>query len=276
MRVHWGILLIVLVLVVAPAYGDGKGVAITTVPPSLDSFYPPKAEQPLYLFNMLTMDHFFLGIAVDVMEGDLQGARDNFKEFNSRYLETLEMVPEWKDHYPLEPVEKLGTELAGGDNGKIMAAFGEVGKNCHECHLTTMVQVHQKYRWQDFAGIKVKDPLSKELTEYSTFKQYLSTSMAGISVNLRQGQMENARQQFAGFKERFQALKASCLDCHDRQPKYYVDDSVESLLDKLGQALHKQPVDPGEVMKLTQGIGGESCSKCHLVHVPAAFAGVRN
>ncbi len=276
MRVHWGILLIVLVLVVAPAYGDGKGVAITTVPPSLDSFYPPKAEQPLYLFNMLTMDHFFLGIVVDVMEGDMQGARDNFKEFNSRYLETLEMVPEWKDHYPLEPVEKLGTELAGGDNGKIMAAFSEVGKSCHECHLTTMVQVHQKYRWRDFAGIKVKDPLSKELTEYSTFKQYLSTSMAGISVNLRQGQMENARQQFAGFKERFQALKASCLDCHDRQPKYYVDDSVESLLDKLGQALHKQPVDPGEVMKLTQGIGGESCSKCHLVHVPAAFAGVRN
>ncbi len=249
--------------------------ATIPLPVSLESFYPPKAEQPLYLFNMLAMDNFFLGIVVDVMEGDLPGARTNFEEFKSRYDETLKMVPEWKEYYPLAPVKKLGTELAEGDSGKVMAAFGEVGRLCHECHLSTMVQVQQKYRWGDFGGISVNDPLSKELTDYSTFKKYLSTSMAGISVNLRQGQTENARMQFVGFKERFRALKTSCLDCHDQEPRYFVDDSVESLLDELGQALNKQTVDPGAVRKLIQGIGRESCSKCHLVHVPAAFAGVR-
>ena len=256
--------------------GDGGGgVTPNALPASLDSFYPPKAGQPLYLLNMLAMDNLFLGIAVDVMEDDLQGARGNYEEFKSRYLETLEMIPEWREYFLSEPVEKLGTELKEGDKGKVMSAFGEVGKICHECHISNMVKVQQKYHWGDFGGISVKDPLSKELTDYSTFKQYLATSMAGISVNLRQGQTENARRQFAGFKERFQALKTVCLNCHDQERRYFIDDSVTSLLDELGQTLDKQPVDLEAVMGFIQGIGRESCAKCHLVHVPAAFAEVR-
>lgn len=248
---------------------------VAPIPDSLDSFYPPTARQPLYLLNMLRLDTSFSGIVVDLMENDLQGARNTYKEFRSQYLEVSNMIPEWKEHYSVAPVDELGAALATGDRGEVMTAFGEVGKICHKCHVSTMVQVQQKYHWGNFGEVRVSDPLTRERTDYSLFKKYLSTNMAGISVNLRQGQTENARKQFQGFKERFQALKESCQNCHEGESKYYVDENIEDLLKKLEQALWSKTVDPEAVGVLVQGVGRESCSKCHLVHVPAALAGIR-
>lgn len=242
------------------------------LPKSLDQFYPPVAEQPIYLLNMLGLDTTFSGIVADVMDNDLEGARNSFSDFRSHYVEVSKMIPEWKVYYPEEPVENLGAALSTGDRGKIMETFGKVGRICHECHLATMVQVQQKYHWGDFSVVSVIDPLTGEKTDYAHFKKFLSTNLAGISVNLKQGQTENARKQFFGFKERFQALKESCQHCHDGESRYYTDENVGDLMDRLGQTFQKENVDPEAVGSLIQGIGRESCSKCHLVHVPAAVA----
>ncbi|MHC4489269.1 MAG: hypothetical protein ACYSW7_08865, partial [Planctomycetota bacterium] len=72
-----------------------------------------------------------------------------------------------------------------------------------------------------------------------------------------------------------QALKESCQNCHEGESKYYVDENIEDLLKKLEQALWSKTIDPEAVGVLVQGVGRESCSKCHLVHVPAALAGIR-
>lgn len=249
--------------------------AATALPASLDSFYPPSTDRPVYLMDMLKLDTLFSGIAADVMEGDHQGAKSTFRQFRSQYVDVGKMVPEWRQYYPMEPVEKLGAELSSGEPGRIMAAISEVGRLCHECHFVSMVPVQQKYHWGTFTEVRVDDPLSREEVDFSLFKKYLSTNLAGISINLRQGQTENARRQFAGFEARFQALKGSCLNCHDQENRYFVDGVVEDLLGRLGSALGDQKVNTEAVESLIQGIGRESCSKCHLVHVPAALAGVK-
>ena len=92
------------------------------LPSSLDRFYPPKAEQPIYLFRMFGLGGLFSGIASDLVENDLQGARDVFEKFRTEYVEISKLVPEWKKGYPMGPVEGLGAALKLGDRKKVMAA----------------------------------------------------------------------------------------------------------------------------------------------------------
>jgi hypothetical protein len=154
-----------------------------------------------------------------------------------------------------------------------MKAFAEVGESCHRCHVEAMVPVQQRYRWGDFGALTVKDPLSGADTGYAQFKKYLATNLAGIAVDLKQGQAENARKQFEGFKARFRALGDSCQGCHEGKTIAFAGRDVQNALEEMGKALGGKTVDAEAVTGLSRKIGGESCSKCHLVHVPAALAG---
>jgi hypothetical protein len=47
------------------------------------------------------------------------------------------------------------------------------------------------------------------------------------------------------------------------------------MVDRLGTVLRGASPEPEAVAELGLGIGTESCHKCHLVHVPAAYAKAR-
>jgi cytochrome c556 len=273
-------LLIGLLTIVSTAYAGvdhprgGSGRAGTPgLPESLDAFYPPEADRPLYLFRMLALDTPFSGIVVDLMEDDLDGARASFARFHVQYREVAATVPEWKGEYPEKPVEELGAALAAGDKARALSAFAVVGGICHRCHLARMVPVQQKYRWGSMGAITVEDPLSGAATGYVQFKRALAANLAGITVDLGQGQGENARKQFEGFRARFRALTDTCTACHDGKRSRYVDGEVQEALDMIGRGLAGSAPDLDAVTSLARTIGGQSCSKCHLVHVPAALAG---
>jgi hypothetical protein len=247
--------------------------AMANVPPSsLDTLYPPKTGEPIYLFKMLGLGTCFSGIVADLVENELQHAKANFERFKAQYIEVSKLVPEWRENYPTSPVDELEASLKIGDRAKIMAAYEKVGNVCHNCHIAYMPIVQQKYHWGDFDAISIKDPLSNEDVTFSQLMKYLDANFAGISVSVERGQSEKAQRQLQGFKARFQAMKETCRNCHDTDRKYYVDDSVQALVDKLGQALNGSSIDPNVVEPLRQRIGMESCIKCHWVHVPAAFA----
>jgi len=251
--------------------GAGRGRA-ETLPETLNAFYPPVAGQPVYLTKMIELETSFSGIVVDLMEDDIAGARSSFDGFAGKYQEVAGFVPEWKGRYPGEPVKELGAALAAGDRKRAMNAVAEVGGVCHRCHIETMVPVQQKYHWGNFGAIAVMDPLSGAAAGYRQFKQYLAANLAGITVDLRQGQADNARSQFQGFRARFQALADSCQGCHEKKSRYYVDRDVQDTLEEIGKAFTSRTVAADVVIALTRQIGRESCFKCHLVHLPAAFA----
>lgn len=252
----------------------GGGQATLSLPESLNAHYPPVAERPVYLLEMLSLETSFSGIVVDLMEDDLDGARGSFEDFQRKYREVAGMVPEWKGETPERKVKELGAALAAGDKGRAMDAFAAVGGICHRCHVATMVPVQQKYHWGDFGAITVQDPLSGAATGYPQFKKYLAANLAGIAVDLRQGQTDNARKQFEGFRARFVALSGSCQGCHEKESRYFVDRDMQDTVEELGKVLQSREVAADAVMALAQKIGRESCLKCHLVHVPAALAGV--
>jgi hypothetical protein len=253
---------------------DVKGVpAALPLPESLNRLYPPAADRPVYLLKMLNLDTSFSGIVVDLMEDDRDGARGSFEDFRRRYREVAAMVPEWRGEYPEKPVEELGAALAAGDRKRAMDAFAAVGGICHRCHVAAMVPVQQKYHWGNFGAITVKDPLSGESTGYAQFKKVLAANLAGITVNLRQGQTASARTQYEGFRARFEALGKSCQGCHEKESRYFVDREMQDAVTELGKMFDGRTV-AADAAALAQKIGRESCSKCHLVHVPAALSGV--
>ena len=49
---------------------------------------------------------------------------------------------------------------------------------------------------------------------------------------------------------------------------------MQDAVAELGRVFKSRSVPADAVAALAQKIGRESCSKCHLVHVPAALSGV--
>jgi len=247
-------------------------IAGSALPASLEDLYPPRSSAPTYLLNMYGLARTLSGTVGDVLEGDMENARSNFEAFKKAYTDNSALIPEWQAWYPIEPVERLGAAIASADPAKIMPAADEVGSVCHSCHLTYMAPVQHKFRWDDFAGIAVTDPLSGEQVSFARLMLMMSTNFDGIAGDLAQGQKENALSQFAGFSARFEAMANACTICHESERHYYVSEDISDLIAGLQGELSKPEVDMGIVGKLIQSIGQESCSKCHLVHIPAAYS----
>jgi len=245
--------------------------AIVSFPPSsMDKLYPPIAEQPIFLFNMWEMATQFSAILVNMNEGDVRNAKDNYERFKAKFMEVSKLVPEWEDKFNLNVVEDLGAALETEDLGKVMKSFKMVGNVCHDCHNVFKVKVQQKYHWGDFSEIKIDDPITKKSVSFISFMHFLAGNFTGIKIDVEEDQTVNAQKQFQNFKTRFHTLKLACFKCHTSKRTYFVDEKVQATIDELGENVNGPSIDKKLVKKLIQEIGKESCFKCHLVHVPAA------
>jgi len=251
---------------------SSTGVA-NILPSSLDAYYPPKAKEPVYLLRMMGLAAPMSGIRVGLQENELQKAMDDYAKFKAEYLAVSKLVPEWDYNFPAEAVDGLGRALQTGKQDAVSPAFESLDAACMRCHLYYMVRVQQKYHWPDFFAIKVKDPLAQAEIGGKTIMQCLDTNLAGVSVDLAEGRPDGARKQLQAFEARFQTLKKMCGECHGAgERKYYVDAGVQTMILQLAETLSAPSPDAQKVAPLVQGIGMESCHKCHLVHIPGAFS----
>ncbi len=246
------------------------------LPESLDNYFPPKAPAPVYLLEMFALSGALEGIVVDLQGQDMPGVQVNYEAFKAQYGKMAGMVPEWTDRFPMQPVEALGQALASGNPAQVGPALGQVGQVCGSCHLLFQTKAHQKYHWPDFETIKLTDPVTNEPVPWVEYMTRMAGAYSGIGNDLQQGQLDNARQNFQAFSARFKALPTEgCTKCHDTPRTYFVDESVQAMVDQLGQALAADAPDAQVIGQLSGGIGNESCLKCHLVHFPAAHTKAR-
>jgi hypothetical protein len=241
-------------------------------PKSLEKLYSSNGQPPVLLVKMHSMNLFLANIANNVLDQDFKSAQVNYENFKAEYAETSKLVPEWTQFFKDKPVDELGAALGDSEVGRVMGAINGVGGVCHDCHLLNMVKVQQQYHWPEISELAMTDPVSNQDADFRQFKQMLNASFEGVSLGLMQGQREYALKHFTAFNERFQSLKESCSNCHSAERTYFVDQGVQALLDQLGSTLTAEPLNTARASELVQAIGQESCGKCHLVHVPAAFA----
>lgn len=246
------------------------------LPASLDNYFPPKAQGPVWLIEMFALASPLESIGVDLQQGDIAGAKANYAAFKAQYSKVAEMVPEWKALFPMAPVENLGKALESGDPGQVGQAMGGVGQVCGSCHLVNQSKAFFKYHWPDFEALKLTDPVSKESVAWVDYMRMMAGAFTGIGNDLQQGQVENALQNYNAFSARVKGLEqAGCATCHNTARTYFVDAASLALVDKLGGALKASPPDAKVIGELSGAIGNEICMKCHLVHVPAASAKTR-
>ena len=234
------------------------------LPASLAQFFPPNTKAPVFLLEMFALEQPFTGIGIDLQPGDVEGAKANFTAFRAQYAKLAKMVP----------VEALGAALEGGDPGQVGPAMGRVGETCASCHAEYLIAANQQFHWLRFDRIQMTDPAANgEQVTYFDFMMRLASSYTGISNDLRQGQLDRAREHFQTFKQRFRHMAdTACVACHESPRTYFVDSDVLQAIDRLGVALQANPPDGQVVQEIAMGIGMKSCMNCHLVHMPAAYA----
>jgi len=242
------------------------------LPASLNALYPPVTNAPVFLFKMIEMANSLNATGINFFEADYENMQGSFNRFKTAYTEFLVLVPEWKDYFPLKEVDELEVALNSKEMEKVDLAIDNLGKVCHNCHTANMTRVQHKFEWGNFSDISVTDPVDGKENSFSEHMHFMTISYDGITTDLIEGQIEYSRKHFNDFNSRFEAMSETCIACHDSERKYYIDDNIQDMIKAVGEEIAKDKPEIEKIKDLTNGIGFESCYKCHLVHTPAAFS----
>ena len=88
------------------------------------------------------------------------------------------------------------------------------------------MSIWYRFHWKDFGKILVMDPAVKRNFPLFRFMLAFADSFTGITIGLRQGQVELARKSFKLFRARLDSLKQACAQCYDpkRKARRYLKD----------------------------------------------------
>lgn len=269
-----GITIIIVGLVICFVSTDDSKTPANTIemenndlPHSLDQYYNKDHE---YLIEMYKLGESMMGIPVNLGQGDFPNAIASFSEFSECYGYSSEMVPEWKKYYNQKAVDELGNALGAGDQDAINKAMGEVGETCSKCHLDTMTPVYNKYYWNDFRYVMIETP-DGPMPWKQAKMYYLLMGFDGIGVNIKESDQAGAEQSFELFDSMFDNMTNKCSACHISEPKYFVNEDIQEMIDNMGTNIIKE--EYGAANGLRYGIG-DSCHKCHIIHIPPQYAKV--
>lgn len=237
------------------------------IPESLDQYYT--AYPPEYLLKMFELSESMVGITVNIQQGDMENAAESFKTFSEDYSDNAQMVPEWQDYYNQTAVEDLGAALDAEDIPGVYKAIEEVGGTCAVCHKDTMPPVWIKYSWQDFRTVDINTP-EGPLPWRQAKMMYVQAGFDGIGVNIKEGDQPGVNQSFALFESMFDNMAKACDVCHISEPRYYVSEDITGMIETMGQEINAGNLTSAEGIR--QGIGAQSCHRCHVLHVPAQYA----
>jgi cytochrome c556 len=240
------------------------------LPKSLENLFPPKADGNIWRMQMHAMATPLTAAVGSVQEGDMETAQALFAEFKKQYTTNSTLVPEWESKFDMAPVTAVEEAFAGGDPDAVMGAVMSLANVCHSCHYDNMGRVQKLYVWPKFSEVTVSDPDMGEL-RFVEVMYMLNGSITGIGLGLKEGSNEAALAGLPKFKKAFSLLEATCEECHDSERTYFVDEMVHNLIDRLEKTLSDPSATPQAAGSILQNIGNESCRRCHLVHVPAAF-----
>ena len=255
--------------------GASKMEQIPSPFPHLDKFYPPQAQAPVLLIEMLKLAMFYHSVGYDAVQNDWKNAQRGFENFKEQIIKLSGMIPKWKQYFKMDVVEELGRAVAQKNVSAIMEVRNKKigGGICGKCHSEYRTQVWFRYHWKDFGKIMVVDPVSQKNFRYFIFMTMVAESFEGIKIDTLQNQPANAVKAFKAFTARVGALKKVCRECHDPKQgemRYFVSSDVMGIIDQLGVELSKTTPTHEKVEGLFMGIGIAMCYKCHQVHGPAA------
>ena len=220
------------------------------------------------------------GIGANLQAQNMAAVKASYQGFVAQYDKVNKMVPEWSKYFPKAPVDALGQAIDSGDPSKIGPAMAKVGELCGDCHLVNQAKVMEQYHFNNFAEVKVTDPVTNKELEFGDYMTALAGTFEGALTSLGAGNQANAGKSWADFTAQYKALgDNACKECHSDPAtkqeiprKYFVDADSMAVLGQMGKALAASPPDAAAVGNLSGAIGNGICFNCHLIHLPAQQA----
>lgn len=235
------------------------------LPKSLDQHYE---YGPIYLYEMYELGESMVGITVNIQQNDMANATESFEVFAQEYENSSTMVPEWRGYYKPNDVKKMGDALDARNIPGVFEAMEEVGETCARCHVDTMSDVYNKYYWNDFRNVEI-DTLEGPKPWVEAKMKYLLTGFDGIGINIKQSNQSNAERSFNLFKSMFDNMAEACGSCHDSEPRYYISDDIQTMIDDMGSNITAGNLSNAEIIRHDIG---DSCHRCHIIHIPPQYA----
>lgn len=240
-----------------------------SLPPALDTIYngsvPEKLSSP-YIFEMFKLADPMTGIGVDAQRDDWANATANFEQFKDQYKNLSKMVPQWKGYWDINLVNQLGKDLKNKNKSAVFQDLGKIGQGCGKCHENQMPQVWAKYYWRDFDTVNVSTPEGNLPFTDAMYKYLDIAGFSAIGVNIKEGRQQDAFNSFTMFQTMLLNFKQACNECHDTPRYYFVRDDVMANVTKMGDYIQAGKLGDAELIRQQLG---ETCIKCHIVHMPA-------
>lgn len=237
------------------------------LPQSIDQYY--QSMPPMFMMNMLKLGSSFVGIIVNVEDGDMANAKNSSEGFFTNYNKTSVMVPEWSHYFNITLAEKLVQSVNAGNTSQIFQAVYNIGKTCDNCHRDNQPKVWAKYHAKDFRNVTINttNPNESVLPWSDAKMMYLVTGFDGITTNAMEGQTDKAIVRFEQFRTMFNNMAEACTQCHMEKPKAFVGKDIKDAISDLGNETYNRNMTG--IMHYIEKIGHNSCHQCHMVHKPS-------
>ncbi len=243
----------------------GGYVKLKKPPKSLDNYFPPKSEKPIFLYNMHNASTAFTGVFVNIKQGNWDNALKWSQKLKSYYFKIGKMVPEWNKFLRKEEMEKLIDAVKNKDISKVEFYAKKIGQSCAGCHKKYMLPVKIKYHYPSYRLISLEDPVSGNEYSIEKYMKKLSTDYKLIKVFLDDGKFPLALKAADNFRKRYKGLTQMCSECHTNKAveDIYFNKQSDALLDKLIKFIQNKQTQ--KTLETVNSLGG-NCYKCHNVH----------
>ncbi len=248
-------------------------------PKSLDKFYSERGKTSEWIEQMRQINKNFREVFINIDDGNWEKALQSAEVFRSDYQKASEMVPEWKDLFDFETLEKFIAALGAQNTEKTSELATTLGKTCSQCHQKHNISVWTRYHWPSTKTIKILDPITEEELSYSRYMHLLSNSLQDIEIHFNQEKYNAAWKAIDLFSKRFIGLRSACSKCHVTEwiknstsvKDFFVGENITDSLQEIKKSLASGTPDAKLFKKNIEFISRQSCKMCHLVHQPAAI-----
>ncbi len=237
----------------------------------LDPLFARKGRTYPYTAAMLELGMRMGAATTDAKRGNAEAAKLSLSAFREQYVKVQGLVPSWRSHFPLAPLDELERTAARTRDAKALSeAVDKVEAVCTSCHTRTLFPVQARYRWGYFDDVVVAGEEGADVSFHQVMLD-IANGLGALRHHVGRSELDAALKDYEKLRGRFTMMELACYQCHEQPREYFIDARVKGRLFKLGGMLRKGSAPVAEYNDALNELNEMSCFPCHQVHMPAAF-----
>ena len=262
MQLRYFILLqcLLVVIVGGIVYLHKDRVTLTRNPPaSLAQWYKPENERQVWLHTMFKLRREMQAVRFYSERKDAKHLEKWVALLSEHYLETGEMVPEWKKKLDVDAIALLQESAGSNRYQDISQALDNLNESCESCHKDYRAITATIYRAPDFSLVEISPSTSLDM-----HMEELTQQVNRIKIASEDGMKDLALSTLSDLEKGINALGETCSTCHKKDTRIYPGETINKTIGSLGESLRT-----GTLKEQGRELGTLAvlaCARCHGTH----------